>query len=120
MERRHAYRLIGAAEVVVNMSHGTQTLPASERQARPLTVLVPDQQREAWQQAVETAPQGRSQRRMGNTTIGGIVRPEGTQRVTGRSYRTSFSTLMWVDRIPTSIPMHVIATMGAQTEYVID
>src|SRR5690606_12947595 len=32
------------------------TVPATERQARPLTKLPPEQQREAWAEAVETAP----------------------------------------------------------------
>jgi hypothetical protein len=34
-------------------------LPASERQARPLASLEPEQQREVWQEAVETAPEGK-------------------------------------------------------------
>ncbi|MFN6234419.1 hypothetical protein [Microcystis sp.] len=42
---------------------GSQILPISERQVRPLTQLEPDQQREVWQQAVEAAggkvPSGR-------------------------------------------------------------
>ena len=42
---------------------GTQILPTSERQVRPLTKLDPEQQREAWQQAVDEAggkvPSGR-------------------------------------------------------------
>ncbi len=82
-ERRHPYRLIDAADVVDNLAQmcpiGTQTegepnqnqmcpnglqiLPTSERQVRPLTPLEPSQQREVWQQAVETAggkvPSGR-------------------------------------------------------------
>lgn len=55
MERRHAYRLIDAAQVVENVSNWTQ-IPVTESQARPLTTLEPAQQREAWQRAVETAP----------------------------------------------------------------
>lgn len=59
MERRHAYRLVDAAAVFENVSHGTHThVPTNERQARPLTRLQPDQQREAWEQAVLTAPNG--------------------------------------------------------------
>ena len=82
-ERRHPYRLIDAADVVDNLTQmcpiGTQTevksnhnqmcpnglqiLPTSERQVRPLKPLEPFQQREVWQQAVETAggkvPSGR-------------------------------------------------------------
>ncbi len=56
MERRHAYRLIHAADVVENVSNWTHELPATESQARPLTALAPDQQRAAWEQAVATAP----------------------------------------------------------------
>lgn len=33
--------------------------PVTESQARPLTRLEPDQQRIAWQKAVETAPEGK-------------------------------------------------------------
>jgi phage N-6-adenine-methyltransferase len=59
VERRHAYRLMDAAGVVQNVSNWTQTIPATESQARPLTNLDPDQQREVWQAAVESAPNGR-------------------------------------------------------------
>jgi protein gp37 len=58
MERRHAYRLIDAAQVVENVSNWTQ-IPVTESQARPLTVLEPEQQREVWQRAVETATNGK-------------------------------------------------------------
>lgn len=60
MERRHAYRLIDAAQVVENVSNWTQIeAPATESQARPLAALAPDAQRQVWQQAVETAPNGK-------------------------------------------------------------
>jgi hypothetical protein len=59
MERRHAYRLIDAASVVSNVSNWTQEIPHTESQARPLTSLDPDDQREAWSRAVETAPNGK-------------------------------------------------------------
>ncbi len=59
MERRHAYRLIDAAQVVSNVSHGTQIEPENERQIRPLTSLEPELQREAWQRAIDTAPDGK-------------------------------------------------------------
>jgi len=54
MERRRAYQLMDAAQVVENVYHGTQILPTSERQARPLTSLEPAEQVEAWKLAVET------------------------------------------------------------------
>lgn len=58
-ERRHAYRLINAARVFRNVSPGTQNLPTSEKQIRPLTSLEPEQQREAWDEAVKNAPNGK-------------------------------------------------------------
>lgn len=53
--RAHAYRMIEAAQVVANLSPIGDTLPANEAQARPLTGLPAEWQREAWQKAVETA-----------------------------------------------------------------
>ncbi len=57
--RAHAYRMIEAAQVVANLSPIGDTLPANEAQARPLTGLPAEWQREVWQKAVETAPGGR-------------------------------------------------------------
>jgi hypothetical protein len=70
---RQALRLMSAAEVVNNLIETRPigrvlpdetppiggVLPANEAQVRPLTTLSPDQQRAAWQQAVETAPNGK-------------------------------------------------------------
>lgn len=58
--RMRASQLISASEVIGNLSvnHGLQ-IPTSERQARPLTQLEPEEQAAAWQQAVETAPNGK-------------------------------------------------------------
>ncbi len=60
--RRRSDYLIGAAIVVDNLSGKREpmvlVLPTSERQCRPLTKLEPQQQREVWRKAVETA-QGR-------------------------------------------------------------
>lgn len=58
-ERAHAYRLIKSADVVVNLSPMGDTLPESERIARPLTALSAEKQPEAWRRAVETAPNGK-------------------------------------------------------------
>ena len=73
-ERRHPYRLIDAASVVDNLQmcpdrtqietevgseemcpDRTQILPTNEYQIRPLTKLEPQEQREAWQMAVQAA-----------------------------------------------------------------
>lgn len=61
LTRRHINHTIAAAQVVENLGNlGTMVpKPANERQARPLTKLPPEQQREAWEEAVATAPDGR-------------------------------------------------------------
>jgi len=58
--RRTAYQFIDSVQVIENVRHGAQieVLPTNERQTRPLAKLEPSQQREAWQKAVETAPEG--------------------------------------------------------------
>lgn len=57
MSRIRAHQLIGAASVTENLLTTVNTLPANEAQARPLARLTtPEEQREAWQEAVETAP----------------------------------------------------------------
>jgi phage N-6-adenine-methyltransferase len=58
MQRAHAYRLIDAAQVAANLSP-IGVIPATESQARVLATLEPDAQREVWQQAIDTAPNGR-------------------------------------------------------------
>jgi hypothetical protein len=56
--RRRAYQFINAAQVMENLcTIGTQ-IPTSERQVRPLSGLSPELQREIWQEAVESAPNG--------------------------------------------------------------
>lgn len=58
--QQSATRYIRASQTVQNLqSEPMGSLPTSERQARPLTRLEPEQQREAWQRAVETAPEGK-------------------------------------------------------------
>ena len=59
MERRRAYQLMDAAQVVENVYHGTQILPTSERQARPLTSLEPAEQVEAWKRVITSTPEGK-------------------------------------------------------------
>lgn len=60
LKERYAYKLMDAADVIDNLKVAPLgQLPDSERQARPLTSLPPEQQAAAWQSAVETAPNGR-------------------------------------------------------------
>lgn len=55
MSRQRAHQFIESASVVENLSTIVDIIPANESQARPLVSLEPDQQREAWQEAVATA-----------------------------------------------------------------
>ena len=59
MQRNYANKMIAASEVVQNLGTIVPILPATESQARPLTQLEPEEQAAAWQQAVETAPNGK-------------------------------------------------------------
>lgn len=56
MSRPQGYRMIEAAVVFENLSPIGDIVPVNEAQARPLAALPPEQQREAWQEAVETTP----------------------------------------------------------------
>ena len=52
-------KLIASAKVVSNLHSMEGILPSNERQVRPLAPLSPDLQREAWREAVDTAPNGK-------------------------------------------------------------
>ena len=56
MSRPRAYQLIDAATVASNLS---TTVDIPERHLRPLVALEPEEQRTAWQQVLETAPNGK-------------------------------------------------------------
>lgn len=57
---RRAYQFIDAAKVLENLkSEPMVQLPASERQARPLTQLEPEAQRVVWDIVQKTAPNGK-------------------------------------------------------------
>jgi hypothetical protein len=59
--KSYANYLISSTSVIDNISTVATIVvkPATESQARPLARLEPQQQREAWQKAVETAPEGK-------------------------------------------------------------
>jgi hypothetical protein len=59
MSRFYAHRLIDAAEARENLLPIGNIPPANESQVRPLTRLEPELQREAWEKAVDTAPEGK-------------------------------------------------------------
>ena len=55
--RRYVNQIIQATEVISNLGAMAPILPQSERQARPLTQLQPEIQREAWKEVVQQAEQ---------------------------------------------------------------
>jgi hypothetical protein len=57
MARAHAYRLIEAAQIVGDVSP-IGDIPANEAQARELGKVPTEKRAEAWQRAVDTAPDG--------------------------------------------------------------
>jgi hypothetical protein len=58
--KSYAYSLMGATKVIENLSTIMDTLPANLEQAKPLTQLkTSEQQQQAWERAMETAPDGR-------------------------------------------------------------
>lgn len=56
---QYANRLIGAAGVIQNLETLVSKLPDNESHTRPLTALPPEIQAQAWQEAVDTAPDGK-------------------------------------------------------------
>ena len=62
MDRSYAYRLINSAKVVENLKVSPigdkMEPPATEALTRPLALLPPEQQADAWQEAQEKAPKG--------------------------------------------------------------
>ena len=58
MSDRRARQLMGASEVVADISKSGTTVPKTERQARPLTQLPPGKRAEAWRAVAEASPIG--------------------------------------------------------------
>lgn len=79
MQRAYAYRLIGAAEVVANLSPIGDILPATETQARPLASLSPDVQLKAWQEVLDIAPDGKVTAALVEKVVEGYKEPENIE-----------------------------------------
>jgi hypothetical protein len=56
VSRPYAYQLMDASVVVENVSAIADIIPINEAQARPLTRLDPEAQRQVWREVVDTAP----------------------------------------------------------------
>ncbi len=72
-----ARQLIMATEALENVKSVTTVTPVTESQARPLSKLEPEQQRQAWQKAVETAPEGKVTAAHVARVVKGMTEPEG-------------------------------------------
>ena len=70
MSRPRAYQLIDAVMIKDNLS---TMVDIPERQLRPLARLEPQQQREAWEMAVETAPDGKVTARHVSRVVSGML-----------------------------------------------
>ena len=91
MTPRPAYYLIAATGVFENLqmrTNGSQILPTSERQVRPLTKLKPESQRQVWQEAVDAAggkvPSGRLVKDAEKASYGSSREPEAETGITSR------------------------------------
>lgn len=82
MSRRHAYRLMESFSVVDAIKCDQLVTPATESQTRPLARLEPDQQRTAWQRAVETAPEGKVTAAHVSKVVKELMNPEEQQPIT--------------------------------------
>lgn len=86
--QRHLYEQLEAAKVEKNICAIAQKQEIPESQLRPLTKLRdnPEQQRQAWKQAVETAPEGKVTALI--SSWAGISRiSSGGQKLLLRGYR---------------------------------
>lgn len=79
--RAHAYRLINSATVMNTVSPIGDTKPATESQCRPLSKLPPAQQIQAWEKAVESAPEGKVTARHVARIVKGMVTDEHEKKV---------------------------------------
>jgi len=77
---RYARNLMASTRVIENIGSGT-IVPLTESQARPLAKLQPDQQREVWQQAVETAPEGKVTARHVAKVVSEVTRDDIQKKV---------------------------------------
>lgn len=80
ISRPRAYQLIEAAQVVENLSTVVDKLPQNEWQARELSELEPEQQRQVWSEAVKGSRNGQPTaaeiREVKNKTLPQIIREE--------------------------------------------
>ncbi len=79
MTHRNANYLIGAATVVDDLGNTFPILPSNARQASPLAALPPKQRAAAWQEAVQTAPEGKVTAAHVAATVRDILHPPASE-----------------------------------------
>ncbi|MDH5524480.1 MAG: hypothetical protein OEY01_10885 [Desulfobulbaceae bacterium] len=92
LSRPRAYQLIEAATVAENLSTNGRQTPKNERQARALVGLEPTLQLELWEQAVETAPDGKVTASHINNTVNQGKKKKITTRVRQTQLNLGFKT----------------------------
>jgi hypothetical protein len=86
MSKMHAYRLMNSMVVRENLkSNQLVTLPFTESQARPLTKLEPEQQKEAWQKVIDIAPQGKITARLVSRVVSEVKKETTKKEVEKKS-----------------------------------
>ena len=106
MERNYANKMIAAASVVTNLGTIVPIQPMNEAQARPLTRLEPEQQREAWTTAIETAPEGKVTGEHVKRVVDDIIRGGKVEKIveisagnkpleTGKLYNVIYADPPW-------------------------
>jgi hypothetical protein len=106
MARSRAYQFIEAAAVVALVHNCGHPAPSNESQARPLTVLAPEQQAAAWAAAVETAPEGK-------VTAAHVERVvEAVQRGESPAMAVHFSSLSPEWYTPPEVVQRVVGLFG--------
>lgn len=103
MSRIHAWRLMEATETRENLLP-IGNMPVTESQARPLSKLEPEQQRQAWQKAVETAPEGKVTAAHVARVVKGMTEPEEINGVSPATVKRAGKFAGAVDEVKTQNP----------------
>jgi predicted nuclease with TOPRIM domain len=113
ISRPRAYQFIDAAEVRSNLSTMVDIEPpVSERQTRPLARLSPDQQRQAWQAAVQRAKE--AGRRITAAIVEAVVKELQPDEPAQNSYPVAHREAKENEPAPTLDPAHETSQNGSQ------
>lgn len=108
MSRSYAHRMIEGAKTADNLLPIGNT-PVNEAQARPLTRLEPEKQREVWQEAVETAPGGKVTAEHVEDVVGRIQGRNANVRQIPEAMKIAMIAISQLERIRDNDPLRVEA-----------